>query len=176
MKEKVQATLGPISLIPFPRMAIEPLIDISTIDLGAVAISTEEVGKKNPQAGDMRQLNYVAYVREDKQLAVGIKEVKDDEFWVEGHIPGRPIYPGVLMIEAAAQISSILYHLNAEVNNFMGFTRCDECSFRGQVLPGDTLAIVSVIRKFQRRRFVCDAQGYVEGQFMFEAKITGMMM
>jgi 3-hydroxyacyl-[acyl-carrier-protein] dehydratase len=130
----------------------------------------------NPQSGDMRQLNHVAYVSDDNQLAVGIKDVKDDEFWVSGHIPGRPIYPGVLMIEAAAQISSILYHLNAEVDHFMGFTRCDNCSFRGQVLPNNKLAIVSIIRKFQRRRFVCDAQGYVDGQFMFEAKITGMMI
>jgi|TARA_B100000959_G_scaffold279083_1_gene338609 3-hydroxyacyl-[acyl-carrier-protein] dehydratase len=157
-------------------MAIEPIIDISKIDLTHVAISKEEVGKMNPQSGDMRQLNHVAYVSDDNQLAVGIKDVKDDEFWVSGHIPGRPIYPGVLMIEAAAQISSILYHLNAEVDHFMGFTRCDNCSFRGQVLPNNKLAIVSIIRKFQRRRFVCDAQGYVDGQFMFEAKITGMMI
>jgi 3-hydroxyacyl-[acyl-carrier-protein] dehydratase len=157
-------------------MAIEPLIDISTIDLTAVALSAEEVSKIIPQEGDMRQLNKVAYIRNDNQLAVGIKEVKEDEFWVAGHIPGRPIYPGVLMIEAAAQISSILYHLNAEVNQFMGFTRCDNCSFRGQVLPNSTLALVSIIRKFQRRRFVCDAQGFVDGQFVFEAKITGMMM
>jgi 3-hydroxyacyl-[acyl-carrier-protein] dehydratase len=130
----------------------------------------------NPQVGDMRQLDYIAFVSENKQTAVGIKKVKDDEFWVSGHIPDRPIYPGVLMIEAAAQASSILYHLNANSNHFMGFTRCDNCSFRGQVLPGTTLAIVSIIRKFQRRRFVCDVQGYVDSQFVFEAKITGMMI
>ena len=157
-------------------MAVEPLLDISTIDLSQIALTSEKVGEMNPQAGDMRQLDYVAWISDDNQTAVGIKEVNEDEFWVSGHIPGRPIYPGVLMIEAAAQISSILYHLNAEVNHFMGFTRCDNCSFRGQVLPGDILAIVSIIRKFQRRRFVCDAQGYVDGNFMFEAKITGMMM
>jgi 3-hydroxyacyl-[acyl-carrier-protein] dehydratase len=157
-------------------MALEPIIDISTLDLSQVVLSKEEVGKINPQSGDMRQLDYISWVSEDKQIAVGIKEVKDDEFWVAGHIPGRPIYPGVLMIEAAAQISSILYHLNAEVDHFMGFTRCDECSFRGQVLPGCTLVISSNIRKFQRRRFVCDTQGFVDGQFVFEAKITGMMM
>jgi 3-hydroxyacyl-[acyl-carrier-protein] dehydratase len=161
---------------PPPLMAIEPLLDISTIDLKSVAISAEEVGKMNPQAGDMRQLDFIAWVRDDKQLAVGVKEVKDDEFWIAGHIPGRPIYPGVLMIEASAQISSILYHLNADSDYFMGFTRCDACSFRGQVLPGDTLAIVSIIRKFQRRRFICDTQGYVDGNFAYEAKITGMMM
>ena len=168
--------LGPISLIPSSPMAIEPLLDISTLDLTCVAVSAEQVGKMNPQAGDMRQLDYISWVSEDTQMAVGVKEVKDDEFWVTGHIPGRPIYPGVMMIEAAAQISSVLYHLNIESNHFMGFTRCDECSFRGQVLPNDTLAIVSVIRKFQRRRFVCDTQGYVGDRFAFAAKITGMMM
>jgi 3-hydroxyacyl-[acyl-carrier-protein] dehydratase len=157
-------------------MPIEPLIDITSIDLENVVISEEEVGNMNPQVGDMRQLDYIAFVSENKQTAVGIKKVKDDEFWVSGHIPDRPIYPGVLMIEAAAQASSILYHLNANSNHFMGFTRCDNCSFRGQVLPGTTLAIVSIIRKFQRRRFVCDVQGYVDSQFVFEAKITGMMI
>ena len=157
-------------------MPIEPLIDITSIDLENVVISEEEVGNMNPQVGDMRQLDYIAFVSENKQTAVGIKKVKEDEFWVSGHIPDRPIYPGVLMIEAAAQASSILYHLNANSNHFMGFTRCDNCSFRGQVLPGTTLAIVSIIRKFQRRRFVCDVQGYVDSQFVFEAKITGMMI
>ena len=157
-------------------MAVEPLIDISTINLSSVVISPDEVGEINPQAGDMRQLDYVSYVNEDNTIAAGVKKVKKDEFWISGHIPGRPIYPGVLMIEAAAQLSSILYHLNSEATHFMGFTRCDNCSFRDQVLPGDTLAIVSIIRKFQRRRFVCDAQGFVEGNFIFEAKITGMMM
>ena len=157
-------------------MAFEPLIDISSIDLANSVISYEEIGKINPQAGDMRQLDYVSFVSEDKLTAVGVKEVKDNEFWVSGHIPGRPIFPGVLMIEAAAQISSVLYHLNAKSDHFMGFTRCDACSFRGQVLPGDTLALVSIIRKFQRRRFICDAQGYVEGTFVFEATVTGMMI
>lgn len=157
-------------------MAIEPILDINTINLSNVVLTEETVGKLNPQTGDMRQLNYVAWVSEDNQTGVGIKEVKDDEFWVAGHIPGRPIYPGVLMIESAAQMSSILYHRNAESNHFMGFTRCDKCSFRGQVVPGNTLAVVSVIRKFQRRRFVCDTQGYVDGNFIFEAQITGMMM
>ncbi len=157
-------------------MAIEPLIDLSTIDLTNIVISPEEVGEMNPQAGDMRHLDYVAYTSDDKLTAVGVKGVNGNEFWVAGHIPGRPLYPGVLMIEAAAQISSILYHLNSEEKHFMGFTRCDNCSFRGQVVPGDTLALVSVIRKFQRRRFVCDAQGYVDGKFIFEVQITGMMM
>tara|TARA_X000000368_G_C22911956_1_gene659010 strand:- start:405 stop:878 length:474 start_codon:yes stop_codon:yes gene_type:complete len=157
-------------------MPIEPLIDLNSIDLTDVALTPDEIGAMNPQAGDMRQLDYVAYLNETNTLAVGIKKIKDDEFWIPGHIPGRPLYPGVLMIEAAAQISSVLYHIKSEGNHFMGFTRCDNCSFRGQVLPGDTLTLVALEKKFQRRRFVCEAQGYVDGNFIFEVQITGMMM
>lgn len=157
-------------------MAIEPLIDLSTIDLTRIALSADRVGEMNPQRGDMRQLDHVVYLNDAITIAVGVKEVKDDEFWVSGHIPGRPIYPGVLMIEAAAQLSSILYHLKATGSHFMGFTRCDSCSFREQAVPGDTLTLISVERKFQRRRFVCDAQGFVGDKLIYEVKITGMMM
>ena len=74
-------------------MAFEPIIDISTIDLTCIALSEEEVGKINPQAGDMRQLNHVAWLSDDNQSAVGMRYVKDDEFWVDGHIPGRATMP-----------------------------------------------------------------------------------
>jgi 3-hydroxyacyl-[acyl-carrier-protein] dehydratase len=157
-------------------MTVEQLIDLSAIDLTRVALTPEEVGRMNPQAGDMRQLDYVAYLNDINTIAVGIKQIRDDEFWVDGHIPGRPIYPGVLMIEAAAQLSSILYHLKTEGNHFMGFTRCDKCSFRAQVVPGDTLIIIGLERKFQRRRFVCEVQGYVKDKFIFNVIVTGMMM
>ena len=157
-------------------MSVEPLIDLSTIDFTQIAVSTEEIGRMNPQTGHMRQLDDIVYVNDDNTLAVGRKIVRDDEFWVEGHIPDRPIYPGVLMIEAAAQISSILYHLKSGDDNFMGFTRCDKCSFRGLVVPGDTLTLISIERKYQRRRFVCDAQGFVGDNFIFDVTVTGMMM
>ena len=157
-------------------MAIEPLIDLSNIDLSNVCIPPEEIGKMNPQAGHMRQLDYVAYINDNQTIAVGVRKIHDDEFWVEGHIPERPLFPGVLMIEAAAQISSVLYHIKAKSTHFMGFTRCNNCSFRGQVIPGETLTLISIERKFQRRRFVCDAQGFVDGKFIFEVQVTGMMM
>ena len=157
-------------------MPIEPLVDLSKIDHSNIALSADEIGAMNPQAGDMRQLDYVFYLNESKTVAAGVRDVKEDEFWVPGHIPGRPLFPGVLMIEAAAQISSVLYHVKSESNHFMGFTRCDNCSFRGQVVPGDMLTLVTVERKFQRRRFICDAQGFVGDKFIFEVQITGMMM
>lgn len=151
------------------------LFDISPIDLNRVAITAEEVARINPQTGDMRQLDHVIWLNEDVSRALGVKYARDDEFWVPGHIPGRPLMPGVLMIEAAAQLSSILYHQKVEQPEFAGFTRCDEVAFRGQVVPGDTLYLLSEEVSFKKRRFICRTQGIVNDKLVFEGKITGMV-
>jgi len=73
--------------------------------------------------------------------AVGIKTQRNDEFWTRGRIPGRPIMPGVLMIEMAAQISSVIYHRKFETGGkkFFGFGGVNEVKFRGTVEPGQEL-------------------------------------
>lgn len=152
------------------------LFDISAIDFSRVALTAEEVGRINPQCGDMRQLDYVIWMNHHFSRTVGVKHVRDDEFWVSGHIPGRPLMPGVLMIEAAAQLSSILYHQKLEQRDFVGFTRCDEVAFRGQVVPGDVLYLLSEEVSFKKRRFICRTQGIVNDKPVFEGKVTGMVL
>jgi len=152
----------------------EPLFDISGIDLNAVAVSREEVGRLNPQAGDMRHLDYVVWHRDDWSEVVGVRDVRDDEFWVAGHIPGRPLMPGVLMIEAAAQLASIGFRKRQVQERFLAFTRIDDVVFRAQVVPGDRLVLLMKELKFNPRRFVCRTQGLVDDEVAFEATITGM--
>ncbi len=157
-------------------MAALPLFDVSTIDLTQVAVTRQRVGEINPQCGDMRQLDYVIWMSEDARTGVGVKHVRDDEFWVSGHIPGRPLLPGILMIEAAAQLCSVLQHHAHKIGekDFLGFTRCDDVVFRSQVVPGDTMYLLAMETSRSRRRFVSCAQAMVEGQIVFEARITGM--
>lgn len=157
-------------------MASELLFDISAIDLSAVAYGRDVISKFNPQTGDMCHLDHMVWTDDNFTSGLGVKHVRDDEFWVQGHIPGRPLLPGVIMIEAAAQVSSVIYQLrlNEDKQRFLGFTRCDNCVFRGQVVPGDTLYILVREHNFQRRRFSCDAQGIVNGKLVFEVRITGM--
>jgi 3-hydroxyacyl-[acyl-carrier-protein] dehydratase len=157
-------------------MATEHLFDISQIDMDATFLTHDQVGQRNPQRGDMRQLDRVILIDDAATIAVGIKLIRDDEFWVAGHIPGRPLYPAVLMIEAAAQLSSILYQIRSGTTNFLGFTRCDQAVFRGQIVPGDTMILLAKEHQFQRRRFSCFAQGLVNGKVVFEVKVTGMQM
>jgi len=151
------------------------LFELNGIDLDAVFATAEEVGRTNPQAGHMRQLDHVIWMADDHRRILGVKQVRDDEFWVPGHIPGRPLMPGVLMIEAAAQLSSFMFRARGGEADFLGFTRCTDTVFRGQVVPGDTLLILVEEVIFGRKRFTCRGQGVVDGRLAFETTVTGMV-
>ncbi len=157
-------------------MASPPLFDITKIDLTQVAASPERVGELIPQCGPMRQLDHVIWMNADFTEGLGVKNVRHDEFWVSGHVPGRPIMPGVLMIEAAAQLCAYIQKFAHHMSDstFLGFTRCNDVVFRGQVVPGDTLYLLAKEISYRRRRFESAAQAIVNGQLVFEAKITGM--
>lgn len=155
-------------------MAADLFFDISHIPLDQIAVSYDEVGRLNPQCGDMRQLDHVIWLSPDHTQALGVKTVRDDEFWVPGHIPGRPIFPGVLMIEAGAQLVSVLFKTKTGNLTFLGFIRCDEVVFRHQVVPGDKFLILGKEHIRTNRRFVSKVQGVVGDKLVFEATISGM--
>jgi 3-hydroxyacyl-[acyl-carrier-protein] dehydratase len=157
-------------------VATEPLVDLSTIDLSQVEFSPEDLDDILPHRGHMRHLNRVVSLDRKEWIAVGIKEARDDEFWVEGHIPGRPLFPGVLMLESAAQLSSVLFRFRTGEQRFVGFVRCDNVAFRGTVVPGDDLILVAKATDVRKRRFITVAQGYVKDVLTFEATITGMVV
>lgn len=155
-------------------MAPQLLFDISGIDFNCVQCGAVDIERINPHRGAMRLIDGICYISEDKNRTVAFKDVRDDEFWVPGHIPGRPIFPGVLMIEAAAQVASYLTVLRMPSLKFMGFVGLDNVKFRGQVIPGDRLYILGEGTECRPRRSICKAQGLVNGNLVFEATITGM--
>lgn len=152
------------------------LFDITGIDLQKVQIGPEEIEKINPHRGAMRLLDGICWTTPGMDRAVAFKDVRADEFWVSGHVPGRPILPGVLMIEAGAQLASYLFLRRASWAKFMGFTGVDEVRFRGMVAPGDRLYLLGEEVEFRPRRCICRVQGMVNGTMVFEALITGMPM
>lgn len=157
-------------------MPIAPLFKWDEIDRSQVAVTPERVQEMNPQSGPMRQLDHVIWTSDTANELLGVKNVREDEFWVPHHIPGRPLLPGVLMIEAGAQLSSILFQLQRGSSDFLGFTRCDNVTFRHQVVPGDSLYLLCQCVKLNPRRMICNTQGWVEQDLAFEAQITGMVV
>jgi 3-hydroxyacyl-[acyl-carrier-protein] dehydratase len=122
----------------------------------------------------MAMLDWVVWHAADFTRGVGLKLVRSDEFWVEGHFPGRPMFPGVLMIETGAQLASFLYNSRFVKPRLPVFTRIEDASFRAAVVPGDELYLLCQDVKFSQKRFISDIQGIVAGKIAFEARITGM--
>ena len=102
------------------------VFDISGIDLNHVIYDQEQIRAANPQRGTMEHLNGIVYAEPSRGEIIGFKDVRADEFWVEGHIPGRPLLPGVLMIEAGAQLASFYTRVFVGWKGFIGFGGCDE--------------------------------------------------
>ncbi|MBM4019331.1 MAG: beta-hydroxyacyl-ACP dehydratase [Planctomycetes bacterium] len=155
-------------------MAPPLLVDLSKLDLGRVVMTIDEIRRYNPHRYEMEQLTGVIHLDAAAGQIVAYKDVRPDEFWVRGHIPGRPLLPGVLMIEAAAQMSSLYYKKVQEDPRFLGFGGVDGVKFRGQVAPGDRLILLGRAVEIRSRRAVFDTQGVVADRLVFEARITGM--
>ena len=114
-----------------------PLVDPADIDTSRVLADREEIGRHNPQRFEMVQLTAINYVDVENKVAVGYKDVKADEFWVRGHMPGYALMPGVLMCEAAAQLCSFYCgYIKLLKSGFVGFGGMEDVRFRGQVRPG----------------------------------------
>lgn len=158
-------------------MPAKLLADVSAIDLSRAAHTIEEIRETNPQRFEMEQLSYIAATDLEDGYTIAVREIGADEFWCRGHIPGRPIFPGVLMVETAAQVCSWHYHKAApEDTRFFGFGGIDAVKFRGEVTPGDTLIMIAKMVELRSRRAVFDTQALVGDRVVFEGRITGMPM
>jgi 3-hydroxyacyl-[acyl-carrier-protein] dehydratase len=157
-------------------MAPSLLFTLDGLDLETEVYDAAAIEAVNPHRGVMRLIDGILHKSECGKDFVAYRDIGDDEFWVEGHIPGRPIYPGVLMLESAAQLASFGTLHQDTREKFMGFAGLDDVRFRGQVKPGDRLLILGREIENRPRRSIYYTQGLVDGTLVFEATIRGMPM
>jgi len=151
------------------------LFDLTQIDLTAKPIFDKEaIGRVNPQRFEMQQLDGVLWYDKEKFLVLGYKDVTESEFWVRGHVPGRPLMPGVIMIEAAAQLLSFFVRKIYEVDAFIGFASIDSAKFRSTVEPGERLYLLGHLTTVNRRKYTANIQGVVDGTMVFDTVVSGM--
>ncbi len=105
---------------------------------------------------------------------VAIKNVTINEPFFQGHFPGHPIMPGVLVIEAMAQAGAILmlHEMPDRDNKLAVFTGIDRAKFRQQVTPGDQLRIEVGVLSFRPRAGRMEAKAFVDGKLACEATLT----
>ena len=151
------------------------LFDLSKIDLSTEPIFNQtDILQVNPQNFEMQQLDGILWYDKKKYLVLGYKDVTENEFWIRGHIPERPLMPGVIMIECAAQLLSFFVRKVYEVDAFIGFASIDSAKFRATVVPGQRLYLLGHLTKFKSRKYSAHIQGVVDGTMVFETHVSGM--
>jgi len=155
-------------------MAQKLLYDFTSLNLDHPAYTIDDIRKVNPHRFEFEQLSSVILFSPEQKVIVGLRDVRQDEFWIRGHIPGRPIFPGVLMLEAAAQLCSFYCGNVVGGEGFLGFGAIDEVRFRGTVTPGERLVLMGREKVLTPSRCLFETQGAVNGKVVFGANILGI--
>jgi 3-hydroxyacyl-[acyl-carrier-protein] dehydratase len=150
--------------------------NLADIDLSRIVVDKEGIRKILPQRFEMEQLDAIVHLDLNLQIIVGYKNVSNDEFWTRGHMPGHPLMPGVLMCEAAAQLSSYYVASQIPSGDFIGFAGLEHVRFRGTVHPGDRLVLVGKALKIHRRQTIFNVQGFVKSTMVFHGDFLGVPM
>ncbi len=109
---------------------------------------------------------------------VAIKNVTYDEPFFQGHFPGTPVMPGVLVIEAMAQAGAVLmlHDMPGRDDKLVYFTGIDDARFRRAVTPGDRLRLTLEVIKLRARACRMRGLAEVEGEIAAEAEIFSVMV
>jgi 3-hydroxyacyl-[acyl-carrier-protein] dehydratase len=108
--------------------------------------------------------------------AMGIKNVTFNEEFFQGHFPGYPIMPGVLIIEALAQVAGILaFHSGATPGKSVYFMSIEKAKFRKPVVPGDQLKLETNILQHRGNVWKFSGHAIVEDKVVAEAEFTAMV-
>lgn len=152
------------------------LYSMDLVDFDKPLFTLEEIRKWNPQREEMEQLTAVLYVDTAHHGLIGYKEVTFQEFWIQGHMPGYPLMPGVIMCEAAAQLAGF-YSRKYDVmgGDFTGFGGVNNVRFRGPVYPGERLLIMAKMTRCRRGKLAeFDFQGYVGDRLVYDGQLIGV--
>ena len=118
------------------------------------------------------------YDMDGDDSCVGVKNVTINEPFFQGHFPGHPIMPGVLIIEAMAQVGGMLLLGTIEDpdQKVVYFMSLDNVKFRRPVLPGDQIRFELEMIAFRGKTCRMKGQGFVDGQVVAEAEMMAVVV
>ncbi|MEZ6091226.1 MAG: 3-hydroxyacyl-ACP dehydratase FabZ family protein [Pirellulaceae bacterium] len=157
-------------------VAKDLIFNPADLDFDNPIADLDEICRVNPQRHEMLQLTAIVGEDRERNACAAYKDLSHDEFWVRGHMPGMPLMPGVVMLEAAAQLCSYFTQKHDLLGaDMVGFGGVDEVRFRDPVLPGDRLILMCILERIKRgRMIVARFQGVVRDGLAVEGIIKGI--
>src|SRR5258707_987262 len=131
-----------------------------------------EIQKLLPHRYPFLMVDAILEVERLKRI-VGIKNVSINEYYFQGHFPGKPVMPGVLILEAVAQTGGLLLLLDVpdRENKLLYFVAVDGARFRRPVVPGDQLRIEVNVLNWRGDFCKLEGKATVNGQLAAEARV-----
>jgi 3-hydroxyacyl-[acyl-carrier-protein] dehydratase len=153
-----------------------PIVAFHDYDLDRVIHDKAAVERVNPHRFELSLLDGILFEDWTGFRAVGFHDVPLDAFWARGHFPGKPMMPGVLICEVAAQLCAwFANHSGLLGNSIIGLGALDKVRFRLPVQPGDKL-VVQLKREKYRQNVLINGlfEGYVGTNLAVEGIIKGV--
>jgi len=140
-------------------------------------IGIVEILKILPHRYPFLLVDRILEVEKGKRV-VGIKNVTFNEEFFQGHFPGHPVMPGVLIVEAMAQVAAIGLHgiIPDQEKKILYLSGVDRCKFRRPVVPGDQLRIEAEIVSMRTRVVKCGARAMVGGLLCAQAELLSTLV
>ena len=152
--------------------AIDALAPTTRLTPGEGALDVNEVMRLLPHRYPFLMVDRIIRTDGDSKC-VGVKQVTINEPFFQGHFPGHPVMPGVLQVEAMAQVTSLhMLRLPEHTGKLGYFMSADNVKFRKPVLPGDTLLIHAEITRARRGILKANCHCTVNETVVSEAEIT----
>ena len=141
-----------------------------------VQLDMQAILKRLPHRYPFLLVDRIIELEPDKRV-VGLKNVTVNEPYFQGHFPGAPVMPGVLVIEAMAQVAGVMIYRDMPQverdSSLIYFTGIDRAKFRRPVIPGDQIRIeMQLLNRRSNRRFgSLSGRATVEGKLVAEAVV-----
>ncbi len=155
---------------------VTPLVDFSSLNSTENVVPEADLRRALPHIDEFKLIDGVCTVDPERQIVVGYKIWDDNPWWGRAHIPGRPMMPGVLMIEGCAQIAAILVLKFGSFpeDKFMALVGLDRTRVRRMITPPSTVYFAGALSSHSARIARVTGQCLIDGEVAVETEVRGV--